>query len=102
MQTRRHVEQELPADVLVSIAAYYRRVTTDAAPMSRLVCVVMVVTLSALVAEVVIGAQPRWIAWISLGAAACAVGLALARTVRNAVRLGFGEGSTALRSSLRA
>lgn len=100
VQTRRHVGHVLPDDVLASISAYYRRVTTDAAPMSRLVSVVMFGTLATLAAEVVIGAPPRWIAWLALGAATSAVGLAAARTVRNAVRLGRGEDSSAVRSEL--
>ena len=74
--------------------------TTDAAPMSRLVSCVMIVTLAALVAEVVMGALPGFLAWVSFGAAASAVGLAAARTVRNAVRLGRGEDSSAIRSDL--
>lgn len=100
VQTRRQVAGALPDEVLASISGYYRRVTTDAAPMGSLVSVLMLVTLAALVAEVATGAQPRWIAWTSLGTALSAVGLAAVRTVRNAVRLGRGDGSTAIRSDL--
>ena len=100
VQTRRHTTPVLPDEVLASISAYYRRVTTDAAPMSRLVSFVMSATLAALVAEVVTRAPPQWIAWVSLGAAASAVGLAAVRTVRNAVRLGRGDDSAAIRSDL--
>ena len=38
----------LPSDVLTSISAYYRRVTTDAYPMNRLVALVMLLTLAAI------------------------------------------------------
>ena len=88
VQTRRHDGDTLPSDVLTSIAAYYRRVTTDANPMGRLVGVVMLLTLLAIGAEIVEGTYPWWIAAPSLAAAASAISLALARTMRNAVRLG--------------
>jgi hypothetical protein len=35
VQTRKRVENPLPPEVLASISAYYRRVTTDAYPMNR-------------------------------------------------------------------
>jgi len=79
---------ELPPGVRESIAAYYRRVTTTAQPMSRLVAIVMLVTLAALVGEVVSSATPRLVAISSLALVVFAVGLAAARTVRSAVRLG--------------
>jgi hypothetical protein len=46
MQIRRHDGAVLPADVLSSIAAYYRRVTIQVTPMNRLVSVVMIATLA--------------------------------------------------------
>jgi hypothetical protein len=76
VQTRGHRGAALPDDVLASISAYYRRVTTDAAPMGRLVGMTMLVTLSAIVAQVVTATGPRWVAWLSLAAAASAIGLA--------------------------
>ena len=91
VQTRKHRSDVLPNDVLASIGAYYRRVTTDATPMNRLISLVMLATLSALVAEIAIGETPRLISWTSLAFAAGAIGLAAARTVRNAVRLGGGR-----------
>jgi hypothetical protein len=87
VQTRGHDGPELPVDVRVSIAAYYRRVTTQATPMNRLVSLVMVATLAAIVAQIA-AAPARWVGWASLLLAAGAIGLAAARTVRNAVRLG--------------
>jgi hypothetical protein len=75
-------------DALRSIARYYRRVTTDARPMNRLVALVMVATLAAIVVEVVTGDVATWAAWTSLVLTAAAVGLAARRTVRNAVALG--------------
>jgi len=37
VQVRKDVGSKLPPEVLASISAYYRRVTTDAYPMNRLV-----------------------------------------------------------------
>jgi hypothetical protein len=90
----------LPAAVLGSISAYYRRVTTEANPMGRLVAVVMLLTLAALISELPRGSAPRWIAGASLAFAAAAVGLALARTVRNAVRLGGAQDPPQVQSGL--
>jgi len=78
----------LPEPVLASISTYYRRVTTEASPMGRLVSVAMLVTVAAIVGGLVRHDGPAWAAWGSLLAAAIGMGLALARTVRNAVRLG--------------
>jgi len=88
VQTRGHAGDRLPSDVLASISAYYRRVTTEASPMSRLIPGVMAVTVLAIVTEIAKRSEPLWIGWISLALAASAIGLAMARTVRNAVRLG--------------
>jgi hypothetical protein len=89
-QTRRGTGAVLPAEVLASIGGYYRRVTTEATPMNRLISVVMLAMLAAIVAGIVRGDAPPWIGWISLAAALCGIGLAAARTVRNAVRIGAG------------
>ena len=52
VQTRGHTGELLPREVLASISAYYRRVTTEAFPMNRLVSSVMVLTLVATCAEI--------------------------------------------------
>ena len=88
VQVRGHRGEASPADVLASISAYYRRVTTEARPMTQLVAAMMLVTLGAIVAEIVRGQDRAWIGWLSLTLTVSAVGLAMARTVRNAVRLG--------------
>jgi hypothetical protein len=93
VQTHGHAGESLPAEVLASISAYYRRVTTEATPMNRLISVVMIVTLAAIGAEIANGAKPRWIGWASLAVAASAIGLAAARTVPSAVRLASGTDS---------
>ena len=91
VQTRRSREPALPREVLASIGGYYRRVTTEATPMNRLITAVMLATLAAIVVEIVRGAAPRWVSWTSLAGALGGIGLAAARTVRNAVRIGRSE-----------
>ncbi len=88
VQTRRHPGPTLPAEVLASISAYYRRVTTDANPMGRLIGAVMVLTILAIAVEIGARSYVWWIGWPSLTAAAIAVSLTLARTIKSAVRLG--------------
>jgi hypothetical protein len=100
VQTHGHKGETLPADVLASISGYYRRVTTDARPMNQLVAAMMLVTLGVIVAGIVRGSRPLWIAWVSLALTASAVGLALSRTVRNAVRLGHAGDPPAVQSHL--
>jgi hypothetical protein len=87
VQVRGH-DAEVPEPVLASIAAYYARVTTASRPMNRLIALVMVATLGAIVTQIARGEDPRWIGWASLALAGVAIGLARARTVPNAVRLG--------------
>ncbi|MCW3026748.1 MAG: hypothetical protein JWM29_2180 [Solirubrobacterales bacterium] len=79
---------ELPEPVLESIASYYRRVTTAARPMNRLIATVMVATLAAIVVEIASSELALWIPLVSLGLALPPVVLAGARTVPSAVRLG--------------
>ncbi|HYM32382.1 MAG TPA: hypothetical protein VEU47_13840 [Candidatus Cybelea sp.] len=88
VQTRKYVGNPLPPEVLASISTYYRRVTTQAYPMNRLVALVMLVTLAAIIAEIVEAANPWWIGWGSLLLAGSGFVLTMSRTVRNAVRLG--------------
>jgi len=67
VQTRKHPrEAVLPPGVLASISAYYRRVTTDAYPMNRLVVLVMLLTLAAICAEIAQGRVAWWVGWGSL------------------------------------
>jgi hypothetical protein len=100
VQVRRHHEPVLPADVRDSIAAYYRRVTTTARPMNRLVALAMLVTVAALAGEIAGGDTRAWVAWTSLVLAGSAIGLAGARTGRNAVRLGAQSDDATVQSAL--
>lgn len=78
----------LPEPVLASIAAYYRRVTTDAAPLHLLIATVMIVTVLASMREVAGGAGHRPRALAALALVGGSVTLAAARVLPNAVRLG--------------
>jgi hypothetical protein len=88
VQTRRARSGPVPSDALASIGGYYRRVTTEATPMNRLITAVMLLTLAAIVAELALRTAPLWIGAISLVAALGGIGLAAARTVRDAKRIG--------------
>ena len=99
VQARGHAGP-LPAEVRGSIAGYYRRVTTAARPMNRLVALVMVVTLAAIVGELATDAVPAAVAGLSLALAASGIGLAAARTVRHAIELGAQDGDAEQQSAL--
>ena len=100
VQTRKRADDPLPADVLASISAYYRRVTTEAYPMNRLVALVMLLTLAAIVAEIVEGMRPWWIGWVSLALVGSGVVFTLRRTVPNAWRLGSAQDTPEMQSTL--
>ena len=94
---RRHEPDER---ALGSISAYYRRVTTAARPMNRLVGAVMLGTIAAIIAEIAGDDSAAWAAWTSLLLAGFAIGLAGAHTVPAAVRLGTGRDSTTVQGRL--
>ena len=88
IQVLGHRGPQLPGDVLSSISGYYRRVTTAARPMNRLIAAVMLGTLVAILVQIIRGDAPRAASWASLALAASAIVLAAAHTVPGAVRLG--------------
>ena len=92
--------RDLPEDVLASIATYYRRVTTTARPMNRLVAAAMLATLAAIVVQLARGDAPAWVSWASLALAGAAVAVAAAHTVPAAVRLGARGDTLAVQSRL--
>jgi hypothetical protein len=98
VQALRHRRGDLPEDVLASISAYYRRVTTAARPMNRLIAAVMLGTIAAILVQIVAGDQPAWVGWASLALAGGASGRAAVRTVPRAVRLGTRPEPVAVRS----
>ena len=69
------------AESLDSISAYYRRVTTTAAPMGRLVALVMLTLIAGLITQAVRGDADIWVSAVSLPAAAIGIGLAGARDI---------------------
>jgi hypothetical protein len=89
----------LPEAIVASIAAYYRRVTTEAHPMQRLIAAVMLVTLAGSVWTIVRSPR-RPLAWTALLTAAAPIGYAAARVFPDAVRLGTGAGSLEERTVL--
>jgi hypothetical protein len=92
---------ELPEEVLVSIAAYYARVTTAARPMNRLIATVMLATLAAIFVEIAKGTGGgAWLGWVSLALALAPILLAGGRTVPGAVRLGTQRDDLAAQSAL--
>ena len=99
VQTRGHGDVLSP-EVLASISAYYRRVTTDAYPMNRLVALVMLLTLAAIGTEIFQGENPWWIGWGSLALAGSGFVPTMTRTVPNARRLGSGKDSADEQSRL--
>jgi hypothetical protein len=100
-QVRRHAaDRDLPEDAIASIAAYYRRATTDAHPMNLLVAAVMVATLVALVAQLAGDEVDDWVAVFALVPAATAIGVAAFSTVPNARRLGARSDPSAVQSGL--
>lgn len=99
VQVLRH-RDDVPEVVLASIAGYYRRVTTEARPMNRLVAVAMLATLVAIALQLVGDDAPRWVSAVSAVAAMAPIGLATARTVPSAVRLGARRDPVATQSKL--
>jgi hypothetical protein len=91
---------QVPEDTLASIAAYYRRVTTTASPMGRLVGLIMLVLLGALVVQAISGDEPLWVSVVSIPAALLGIGLAVARIFAQARRLGERKDPPAVQSEL--
>jgi hypothetical protein len=95
-----HRERQLPEVVLASIAAYYRRVTTAARPMNRLIAVAMLATLAAIGLQIADGDAPSWVGWGSLVLAGVPIVIAAGHTVPGAVRLGARSDTVEVQSQL--
>jgi hypothetical protein len=100
VQVRGFSAGAVPPDALRSISNYYRRVTTEARPMNLVVSFAMLATVLALVGEIFEARNPLELSLGCLVLAVSAVGLALARTVRNARTLGQEMGAIEHRSVL--
>lgn len=96
----RRTRDALPEDILASIAAYYRRVTTTARPMNRLVGVVMLSTILSIAVQIARDEARGWVGWLSVALILPAVGLAVARVFGNARRLGAREDPVEMQSRL--
>ena len=81
----------VPESVITSISTYYKRVTTDAGRMSRFIAFVMVVTVLAIVGQIVESDGAVAARWLSLVLAVVPIAVAATRTVPRAVRLGAGH-----------
>ncbi len=95
-----HGKTGRPEELLRSIAGYYRRVTTAARPMNRLVAAVMLGTVASIVIQIARGDRPLWVGWVALLLAGAAILLAGIRTVPHAVRLGAQADSLATQQQL--
>jgi hypothetical protein len=101
VQVWRHRQESLvPDQVLASVAGYYRRVTTTASPMGRLVAAVMLVLIATLVVQVARGDVAVWVSVVSFVAGGVAMGLALVRLFGAARRLGRREDTAEVQSAL--
>jgi hypothetical protein len=100
VQVLGRANEDVPEPVLASVAGYYRRVTTEARPMNRLVAAVMLATLLAIVLQLTGDDTPRWVSAVSVVLAAVPIGLAVSRTVPSAVRLGARRDPVAVQSRL--
>jgi hypothetical protein len=102
LQVLRHPDAPapLPEPVLASIAAYYRRVTTDSWPLGALIGLVMVVGVSTAVGQALRGGGAWWQEALGLGLIGVPVTLALARVLPNAVRIGTRRDEGAVQSAL--
>lgn len=78
----------LPEEILASIAGYYRRVTTTAAPMGNLVGLLMLTGIVSCAVQLRCERGPRLLSWVSLGLLVTPVMLAMLRVLPNAMRLG--------------
>ena len=86
--SRRGPDPEMPEEALATVAGYYARVTTGAAPMGNLVGLVMFAMVLALLLQLWRGEPSRLVTAGSLALAAGPIVLALTRVFPNARRLG--------------
>jgi uncharacterized membrane protein YfcA len=90
---------EVPEPVIASIAAYYRRVTTDARPMSYAVSAAMLIVMIGVAGQIASGAS-RVAGVVSLALCGVPIALALRRIFPNAMRLGMRSDPPAEQSRL--
>jgi len=100
VQVAAHPAGDLPSDVIASVAAYYRRVTTDAAPMGNAIGVVMLATVVGSVVQLVRGRFGLWLRALAALAACAPVALAQSVVFPDAVELGRLAGTATEHSEL--
>ncbi len=100
VQVTGHRGGEVPEKALSSIAGYYRRATTEASPMNRLIAAAMLATLAGIVVQLLRHDAPRWVSGASLALAGLPIALAVSRSVPSAVRLGGRADSIEVQSRL--
>jgi len=100
VQVLRHRTGKVPEAALGSIAAYYRRVTTQARPMNMLVALVMLGLIAATGAEIVREDVSTGAALTSFILVVSAVGIATVHTFPSAVRLGARTDTVEVQSRL--
>jgi hypothetical protein len=93
-------EGTLAPEILVSISAYYHRVTTTAAPMGNLVSATMLFTLAGTALQLRAKAIPAGIRWAALGAVLLPVATAVGYVVPAAVQLGLAQDPALVQSAL--
>ena len=88
VQILRHAQSGTKAheDALALMSTYYRHATGGARPMDLLIAVMMLVTLAAIIKELIGGGD--WVTWSTLIAAGGPIVLAGTHTVPSAVKLG--------------
>lgn len=102
VQVMRHPSASgpVPEPELASIAAYYRRATTDSRPMSRLIAAVMAVAVLGSAYRVFAGDAAVALRVAALALCISGAALAMVRVVPNAVRLGQRSDDAATQSAL--
>lgn len=95
-----HGGDSLPEESLSRIATYYRRVTTEAAPMNTLVSAVMAGIVGVLARRLFTGEGDIFLDALSLAFCGLPVALALLRVFPNAIRLGTRKDPVAVQSAL--
>lgn len=88
----------IPDASLATIASYYRRVTTDAAPRGMVIAIVMLIAVGGALRQAI--RTPGWRTIVAVPLIASPVALALARIVPDAVRLGTEADSAGVRATL--
>ena len=92
--------EPLPEPVLASIAAYYRRATTDSRPMSRLIAAAMAVAVLGSAWDLARADGERLTRFLSLALCTGGAAYAALRIVPDAVRLGARGDDVAMQSTL--